>query len=56
MSCPSACWSPAGARISQAILEACARPGFPAQVAVVISDRERAAGAGARAGAGVEAL
>jgi phosphoribosylglycinamide formyltransferase-1 len=26
----------------QAILEACARPGFPAHVAVVISDRERA--------------
>ena len=40
----------------QAILEACARPGFPARVAVVISDRE-AAGALARArAAGVEAL
>ena len=26
----------------QAILDACARPGFPARVAVVISDRERA--------------
>ena len=26
----------------QAILDACARPGFPARVVVVISDRERA--------------
>jgi phosphoribosylglycinamide formyltransferase 1 len=27
----------------QAILDACARPDFPARVVVVISDRERAA-------------
>jgi phosphoribosylglycinamide formyltransferase 1 len=40
----------------QAILDACARPGYPAHVAVVISDRERApALERARAG-GVEAL
>ena len=40
----------------QAILAACARPGFPAHVTVVISDREQAAALeGARA-AGVEAL
>jgi phosphoribosylglycinamide formyltransferase 1 len=40
----------------QAILAACARPGFPARVAIVISDRERAGALeGARA-AGVEAL
>ena len=40
----------------QAILAACARPGFPARVTVVISDREQAAALeGARA-AGVEAL
>ena len=39
----------------QAILAACARPGFPARVAIVISDRERAGALeGARA-AGVEA-
>jgi phosphoribosylglycinamide formyltransferase 1 len=40
----------------RAILAACAQPGFPARVAVVISDREQAAALeGARA-AGVEAL
>ena len=40
----------------QAILAACARPGFAARVAIVISDRERAGALeGARA-AGVEAL
>ena len=41
----------------QALLEACARPGFPAHVAVVISDRERRAGPASRArAAGIEAL
>jgi phosphoribosylglycinamide formyltransferase-1 len=40
----------------QAILEACARPGFPAHVAVVISDRERAAALDRARAAGVEAL
>jgi phosphoribosylglycinamide formyltransferase 1 len=40
----------------QAILDACARPGFPARVAVVISDRERAAALERARAAGVEAL
>jgi phosphoribosylglycinamide formyltransferase-1 len=40
----------------QAILEACARPGFPAHVAVVISDRERALALERARAAGVEAL
>lgn len=40
----------------QAILDACARPGFPARVAVVISDRERAAALERARGARVEAL
>jgi phosphoribosylglycinamide formyltransferase-1 len=40
----------------QAILEACARPGFPARVAVVISDRERAPALERARAAGVEAL
>jgi phosphoribosylglycinamide formyltransferase-1 len=40
----------------QAILEACARPGFPAHVAVVISDRERAVALERARAAGVEAL
>ena len=40
----------------QAILEACARPGFPARVAVVISDRERAAALERARAAGVEAV
>jgi phosphoribosylglycinamide formyltransferase-1 len=40
----------------QALLEACARPGFPARVAVVISDRERAPALEHARGAGVEAL
>jgi phosphoribosylglycinamide formyltransferase-1 len=40
----------------QAILEACARPGFPARVAVVISDRERAVALERARAAGVEAL
>jgi phosphoribosylglycinamide formyltransferase-1 len=39
----------------QAILEACARPGFPAHVAVVISDRERAVALERARAAGVEA-
>ena len=39
-----------------AILEACARPGFPAHVAVVISDRERALALERARAAGVEAL
>jgi phosphoribosylglycinamide formyltransferase-1 len=39
-----------------AILEACARPGFPARVAVVISDRERALALERARAAGVEAL
>ncbi len=40
----------------QAILDACARPGYPAQVAVVISDRERALALERARTAGVEAL
>jgi phosphoribosylglycinamide formyltransferase 1 len=40
----------------QAILDACARPGFPARVVVVISDRERAAALERARAAGVEAL
>ena len=40
----------------QAILGACARPGFPARVTVVISDREQAAALQAARAAGVEAL
>jgi phosphoribosylglycinamide formyltransferase 1 len=40
----------------QAILDACARPGFPAHVAVVISDRERAPALQRARDAGVEAL
>jgi phosphoribosylglycinamide formyltransferase 1 len=40
----------------QAILEACARPGFPAHVAVGISDRERALALERARAAGVEAL
>jgi phosphoribosylglycinamide formyltransferase 1 len=40
----------------QAILEACARPGFPARVAVVVSDRERAVALQRARAAGVEAL
>ena len=40
----------------QAILDACARSGFPARVAVVISDRERAAALDRARAAGVEAL
>ena len=40
----------------QAILDACARPGFPAHVAVVLSDRERAPALERARGAGVEAL
>jgi phosphoribosylglycinamide formyltransferase-1 len=40
----------------QAILEACARPGFPAHVAVVISDRERAVALERARAAGIEAL
>jgi phosphoribosylglycinamide formyltransferase-1 len=40
----------------QSILEACARPGFPARVAVVISDRERAVALERARAAGVEAL
>jgi phosphoribosylglycinamide formyltransferase 1 len=40
----------------QAILDACARPGFPAHVAVVISDRERAPALERARDAGVEAL
>jgi phosphoribosylglycinamide formyltransferase 1 len=39
-----------------AILEACARPGFPAHVAVVISDRERALALERARAVGVEAL
>ena len=39
----------------QAILDACARPGFPARVAVVISDRERAPALERARAAGVEA-
>jgi phosphoribosylglycinamide formyltransferase-1 len=40
----------------QAILEACARPDFPARVAIVISDRERAAALERARAAGVEPL
>lgn len=40
----------------QAILEACARPGFPARVTVVISDRERAPALDRARAAGVEAV
>jgi len=40
----------------QAILDACARPGFPARVAVVISDRERAVASERARAARVEAL
>jgi phosphoribosylglycinamide formyltransferase-1 len=40
----------------QAILDACARPGYPAQVAVVVSDRERALALERARTAGVEAL
>jgi phosphoribosylglycinamide formyltransferase-1 len=40
----------------QAILEACARPAFPARVALVISDRERAPALARARAAGVEAL
>ena len=40
----------------QAILDACARPGFPAHVAVVVSDRERAVALERARAAGVEAL
>jgi phosphoribosylglycinamide formyltransferase-1 len=40
----------------QAILDACARPGFPARVAVVISDHERAPALDRARAAGVEAL
>ena len=40
----------------QAILDACARPGFPARVAVVVSDRERAPALERARAAGVEAL
>jgi phosphoribosylglycinamide formyltransferase 1 len=40
----------------QAILDACARPGFPAHVAVVVSDRERALALERARTAGVEAL
>jgi phosphoribosylglycinamide formyltransferase-1 len=40
----------------QSILEACARPGFPARVVVVISDRERAVALERARAAGVEAL
>jgi phosphoribosylglycinamide formyltransferase-1 len=39
----------------QAILDACARPGFPARVAVVISDRERAVALERARAAGLEA-
>ena len=40
----------------QALLDACARPGYPAEIVVVISDRERAAGLDRARAAGVEAL
>jgi phosphoribosylglycinamide formyltransferase-1 len=40
----------------QAILDACARPDFPARVVVVISDRERAAALERARDAGIEAL
>jgi phosphoribosylglycinamide formyltransferase-1 len=40
----------------QALLDACARPGFPARVVVVLSDRERAPALDRARAAGVEAL
>jgi phosphoribosylglycinamide formyltransferase 1 len=40
----------------QALLDAAARPGYPAEVVVVISDRERAAALDRARAAGVEAL
>jgi phosphoribosylglycinamide formyltransferase-1 len=40
----------------QALLDACARPGFPARIVVVISDRERAPALERARAAGVEAL
>jgi phosphoribosylglycinamide formyltransferase-1 len=40
----------------QALLDACARPKFPARIAVVISDREQAVALERARGAGVEAL
>ena len=40
----------------QSLLDACARPGFPARVVVVISDRERAMALERARAAGVEAL
>ncbi len=40
----------------QALLEACARPGFPARVVVVISDREQAPALERARAAGVQAL
>ena len=40
----------------QALLDACARPGYPSEVVVVISDRERAAALDRARAAGVEAL
>jgi phosphoribosylglycinamide formyltransferase-1 len=40
----------------QALLDACARPGFPARVVVAISDRERAPALERARAAGVEAL
>jgi phosphoribosylglycinamide formyltransferase 1 len=40
----------------QAILDACARPGFPARVVVVLSDRERAAALDRARAASIEAL
>jgi len=40
----------------QALLDASARPGYPAEVALVISDRERAAALDRARAAGVEAL
>ena len=40
----------------QAILEACARPGFPAHVAVVVGDRERAEALARARGHGVPAV
>lgn len=40
----------------QAILDACARPEFPARVVVVVSDRERAAALERARAAGIEAM
>jgi phosphoribosylglycinamide formyltransferase-1 len=40
----------------QALLDACRTPGFPARIAVVISDREHAAALDRARGAGIEAL